>query len=60
VPAPIKRIRENTRRQPGSFSRLLNTSVSAMQKWETGQKRPTETTLQLSRLIRKKGLEVVV
>ena len=42
------------------FARLLNTSLSTVQKWEIGQKKPTGTALKLLRLVEKRGLEVVV
>lgn len=36
-----------------------NTSLSTVQKWEIGQKKPTGTALTLLRLVQKRGLEVV-
>jgi putative transcriptional regulator len=42
------------------FARLLNTSVSTVQKWEIGQKKPAGTALKLPHLVRKRGLDVVV
>ena len=59
-PAQIKRIRETSRVSQAVFARLLNTSVSTVQKWEIGQKRPTGTALKLLHLVQKRGLEVVV
>jgi putative transcriptional regulator len=44
----------------GVFARLLNTSVSTVQKWEIGQKKPTGTALKLLHLVQERGLEVVV
>ncbi len=41
------------------FDRLLNTSLSTVQKWEIGQKKPTGTALKLLHLVQKRGLEVV-
>ena len=55
----IKRIREDTRVSQAVFAALLNTSLSTVQKWEIGQKRPTGTALKLLHLVQKKGLEVV-
>ncbi|WP_298432404.1 hypothetical protein [Ottowia sp.] len=37
----------------------MNTSVSTVQKWEIGQKRPAGTALKLRRLMEKRGLKVV-
>lgn len=59
TPAQIKRIRETSRVSQAVFAALLNTSVSTVQKWEIGQKRPTGTALKLLHLVQDKGLEVV-
>ena|ERR1700679_1796187 len=58
-PAQIKQIREASRVSQAVFAALLNTSLSTVQKWEIGQKRPTGTALKLLHLVQKKGLEVV-
>ena len=58
-PAQIKQIREATRVSQAVFAALLNTSVSTVQKWEIGQKKPTGTALKLLHLVQKRGLEVV-
>ena len=58
-PAEIKRIRENTHVSQAVFARLLNTSLSTVQKWEIGQKKPAGTALKLLHLVQKHGLEVV-
>ncbi|MEO8922238.1 MAG: DNA-binding transcriptional regulator [Caldimonas sp.] len=58
-PREIKRIREGTRVSQAVFAALLNTSLSTVQKWEIGQKRPTGTALKLLHLVQEKGLEVV-
>jgi putative transcriptional regulator len=55
----IKRIRETARVSQAVFAALLNTSVSTVQKWEIGQKRPTGTALKLLHLVRTRGLDVV-
>lgn len=59
-PEQIKHIREATRVSQAVFARLLNTSVSTVQKWEIGQKRPTGTALKLLHLVQRRGIEVVV
>jgi putative transcriptional regulator len=59
APEQIKQIRENTRVSQAVFARLLNTSLSTVQKWEIGQKRPTGTALKLLRLVEKRGIEIV-
>lgn len=58
-PEQIKHIRESTRVSQAVFARLLNTSLSTVQKWEIGQKKPTGTALKLLHLVQKRGLEVV-
>ena len=59
APEQIKRLREKARVSQAVFAALLNTSLSTVQKWEVGQKRPTGTALKLLHLVRTKGLEVV-
>jgi putative transcriptional regulator len=58
-PADIKRIRESAHVSQAVFARLLNTSLSTVQKWEIGQKKPAGTALKLLQLVQKRGLEVV-
>ncbi len=58
-PAQIKQIRESSKVSQAVFARLLNTSLSTVQKWEIGQKKPTGTALKLLHLVQKRGLEVV-
>ena len=58
-PEQIKQIREDSRVSQAVFARLLNTSVSTVQKWEIGQKRPTGTALKLLHLVQERGLEIV-
>ncbi len=58
-PEQIKRIRERSRVSQAVFAALLNTSVSTVQKWEIGQKRPTGTALKLLHLVQKNGLDIV-
>jgi putative transcriptional regulator len=58
-PEQIKQIREGSRVSQAVFARLLNTSVSTVQKWEIGQKRPTGTALKLLHLVQERGLEIV-
>jgi putative transcriptional regulator len=41
------------------FAKLLNTSVSTVQKWETGQKKQTGTSPKLLHLVPKRGIEAV-
>lgn len=58
-PAEIRRIRESAHVSQAVFARLLNTSLSTVQKWEIGQKKPAGTALKLLHLVQERGLEVV-
>jgi len=58
-PEEIKKIRETSRVSQAVFAALLNTSLSTVQKWEIGQKRPTGTALKLLHLVQKRGLDIV-
>jgi len=58
-PEEIKHIREVSRVSQAVFAALLNTSVSTVQKWEIGQKRPTGTALKLLHMVQQRGLEIV-
>ena len=55
APDQIKRIRDTSRVSQAVFARLLNTSLSTVQKWEIGQKKPTGTALKLLHLVQKRG-----
>lgn len=59
-PEQIKEIRETSHVSQAVFAAILNTSVSTVQKWEIGQKRPTGTALKLLHLVQKHGLESIV
>lgn len=55
----IKRIRIKNHASQGVFAAYLNTSVSTVQKWEQGQKKPNGPSLKLLNLVAEKGLEVL-
>ena len=59
APEQIKQIRETTRVSQAVFARLLNTSLSTVQKWEIGEKRPSGPSLKLLDVIRRKGIEAI-
>ncbi|HBV9392027.1 TPA: transcriptional regulator, partial [Klebsiella pneumoniae] len=42
------------------FARYLNTSVSTVQKWETGAKRPSGMSLKLLSVVQKHGLKILL
>jgi len=58
-PIDIKRIRTRAHVSQAVFAALLNTSVSTVQKWEIGQKRPTGAALKLLHLVQKNGIDIV-
>jgi len=55
----IKRLREKNKASQAVFAAFLNTSVSTVQKWEQGQKRPNGPSLKLLNLVADKGLGVL-
>ena len=56
-PESITQIRETANVSQAVFASILNTSLSTVQKWEIGSKRPTGTALKLLHLVREHGLE---
>lgn len=59
-PQKIKSLREQARVSQAVFAAVLNTSVSTVQKWEIGAKKPSGPSLKLLNLIERKGLEAVL
>jgi putative transcriptional regulator len=59
-PAAIKRLRERANLSQAVFAAVINTSVSTVQKWEIGDKRPSGPSLKLLNLIERRGLEAVL
>jgi len=55
----IKRLREKNKASQAVFAAFLNTSVSTVQKWEQGQKRPNGPSLKLLNLVADKGIGVL-
>ena len=53
-PDQIKQIREAAHVSQAVFARLLNTSLSTVQKWEIGQKKPAGTALKLLHLVQQR------
>lgn len=56
-PTAIKGLRETLHVSQSVFAKLLNTSVSTIQKWEVGDKRPSGPSLKLLNVVRRHGLE---
>ncbi|MCC5665315.1 DNA-binding transcriptional regulator [Nostoc sp. CHAB 5784] len=59
-PEQIKQIRESSHVSQAVFAAILNTSLSTVQKWEIGQKRPSGTALKLLHLVKKRGLNTLI
>lgn len=57
--AQIKRIRESNKASQAVFAAYLNTSVSTVQKWERGEKKPNGPSLKLLSLVDAKGLQAL-
>ena len=57
--AQIKRLRLKCKASQPVFAAYLNTSLSTIQKWEQGQKKPNGPSLKLLNLVDQKGLEAL-
>lgn len=55
----IRGLRERLHISQGVFAAYLNASVSTVQKWENGEKKPSGAALRLLSVIDHKGLEVL-
>lgn len=59
-PKLIRRIRARENLSQAVLAMVLNTSTSAIQKWETGEKKPSGPSLKLLSLLRDKGLAALI
>lgn len=59
APEQIKQIRESMGASPSTFARLLNTSLTTVQKWEIGQKKPSGAALKLLYRVQETALEAI-
>jgi len=59
-PQKIKKLREEAHVSQAVFAAVLNTSLSTIQKWEIGDKKPSGPSLKLLSLIERNGLEAVL
>lgn len=55
----IRAIRTRSRVSQAVFAAMLNTSVSTVQKWEIGEKRPSGPSLKLLDVIQRKGIDAI-
>lgn len=60
APGQIKQIRQRANISQAVFAAVLNTSLSTVQKWEAGDKRPSGPSLKLLNLIERNGLDAVL
>jgi putative transcriptional regulator len=56
----IRAIRSRARMSQAVFAAVINTSVSTVQKWEIGEKRPSGPSLKLLDVIDRKGVEALM
>lgn len=59
-PKQIKSLREKAHLSQSVFAAVLNTSVSTVQKWEIGDKKPSGTSLKLLHIVNNKGIEAIL
>jgi putative transcriptional regulator len=59
-PQQIKSLREKVHLSQSIFAAVLNISVSTVQKWEIGDKKPSGPSLKLLQLLNRKGLEAIL
>lgn len=59
-PQKIKALREKAHVSQAVFAAVLNTSLSTVQEWEIGDKKPSGPSLKLLNLIERKGLEAAL
>ena len=60
TPEQIRSIRNRYHLSQAVLASLLNTSVSAVSKWEIGEKHPGGLALKLINILDRKGMEVFV
>ena len=59
-PRHIAKLRKKFKLSQAAFAQFLNTSLSTIQKWERGDKRPSGPALKLLHIVDEKGLEIVI
>jgi putative transcriptional regulator len=60
TPKQIRAIRDRCKASQSVMAAYLNISPSALQKWETGARKPDRVALKLLHIVDKKGLEALV
>lgn len=59
-PKAIARLRKSLKLSQTAFARVLNTSVSTIQKWESGAKKPSGMALKLLNIAERKGYDALL
>jgi putative transcriptional regulator len=59
-PEDIKNLREKEKISQSILADCLNVSISAVRKWESGEKKPSGLALKLLNIIQKKGLSIIL
>lgn len=59
-PDEIRSIRMSHKLSQTLFARLINTSSSTVQKWESGQKHPSGLALKMLQVVKTHGVEVLM
>lgn len=59
-PNAIKSLRARENLSQAVLAVVLNTSTSTVQKWETGEKKPSGPSLKLLSILKNKGLEALI
>lgn len=60
APDEIKTIRVSHKLSQSLFARLINTSSSTVQKWESGQKHPSGLALKMLQVVKTHGVQVLM
>ena len=60
APDDIKSIRVTCKLSQALFARLINTSSSTVQKWESGEKRPSGLALKMLQVVKTHGVDVLM
>jgi len=55
----IRALRVRSRVSQAVFAAMLNSSISTVQKWEIGEKRPSGPSLKLLNVIQRKGIDAI-
>jgi putative transcriptional regulator len=59
-PKVIKQLRAKEHLSQAVFAAVLNISTSTIQKWETGEKKPSGPSLKLLSILKNKGIEALI